>query len=364
MNTISRIKAREIDDNIATRWRTLQASNPALANPYFNVEYLQSVAAVRDDVFVSIIEEAGEVIGFFPWQSKDGRVAAPVGGRLSDYQGIIGVPERRWDYDAILDASGPKIWDFDHLLASQPPASVYRKIEDVSPIMEMRDGFEAYLAERKQAGAKRIDQFRRKARKFEREVGELVVECYSDSEEAFRQVIEWKNAQCRRTGVPEFLTWGWTEGMLREIWRRRSKEFAGMLTIIRANDEIIAGHFGMRSASVCHWWFPTYNAAYGKYSPGGILLLKLAEAVAGEGISMVDLGKGDDAYKPSFANAEVPLLEGSVMRPSITAMQRRLTTETRHFLKESAATEPLRGLYRKIKESRTPGTAAADVKPG
>ena len=360
MSRITTISARELDDTLAARWREMQRQNPELANPYFCVDYVRAVAAVRDDVRVAVIEEDDRIVGFFPYQSADGVVAKPVGGRLSDYQGIIGEPGRRWDHAAILDACKLRIWDFDHLLASQAPDKIHRRIDDASPIMDLSGGFEGYLAERKKAKAKRIDQFRRKERKFEREIGKLEVELYSRDEAAFRQVVEWKNAQCRRTGAPEFLTWGWTEAMLREIWQRDSEEFAGMLTVVRVDDEIVAAHFGMRSRDVCHWWFPTYNHRFGKYSPGGIMLLKLAEAVAAEGIGQIDLGKGDDAYKPSFANGEVALVEGSVLRPSLAASKRRVATSMRSFLKESPVTEPLRGVYRRLKAlKRGPGRAIA-----
>ncbi len=349
MNRITTIKATELDDSLAQRWRELQHGNPDLTNPYFSVDYFRAVAAVRDDVHVAVIEADGEVIGFFPYQSANGVVAGPVGGRLSDYQGIIGKPGYNWDHAAILDACGLKIWDFDHLLASQAPVEIYHRIDDASPILDLSGGFEGYLAERKKAKARRIDQFRRKTRKFEREVGPLEVELYSRDEAAFRQVIEWKNAQCRRTGVVEFLKWDWTQGMLRQIWQCDSDDFAGMLTVVRVDGDIAAAHFGMRSKTVCHWWFPTYNQKYGKYSPGGILLLKLAEAVAAEGMTVVDLGKGDDAYKPSFANGEVALVEGSVLRPSLQATLRKTKTAARDFLKTSPATAPLRSAYRQAK---------------
>ena len=346
---ITKISANELDKSLETRWRELQSANPDLANPYFCVEYTHSVAAARDDVYVAIIEQDNEVVGFFPYQSYNGKVAEPVGGRLSDYQGVIGGQGRSWDYEAILDACRLKIWDFDHLLASQAPARIYREVEAVSPIMDLSDGFEAYLAQRKKSGAKRLEQFKRKARKFEREVGKLHIDVYSRNEAAFQQVIEWKNAQCRSTGVPEFLNWGWTSEMLREIWQRKSHRFAGMLTIIRVDEKIIAGHFGMRSDSVCHWWFPTYNHAFGKYSPGGILLLKLAEAVAAEGLATIDLGKGDDSYKPSFASDAIPLLEGSILRPSVRATFRKVKTESDRFLHTSPLTQPLRATLRGAK---------------
>jgi CelD/BcsL family acetyltransferase involved in cellulose biosynthesis len=64
----------------------------------------------------------------------------------------------------------------------------------------------------------------------------------------------------------------------------------------------------------------------------------------------VDLGKGEDAYKRSFATGAIPLLEGSVLVPSLSSTWRRLRTSTRTFLRESAALEPARAAYRHVRD--------------
>ncbi len=347
---ISAIPANELDEALHQRWQEIQAENPALANPYFCVDYTQAVAAVRDDVFVGIMEEANHVIGFFPFQRKSKSIAGPVGGRLSDYQGVIVAPGQEWNAEELMRGCGLKIWDFDHLLAAQAPFEKYHRKKDASPVMDLTGGFEAYLKRKKETGSKRLAQFQRKYRKFEREIGELRMELYSDSEEAFQQVIAWKREQCRRTGVVDFLAWDWTVGMLREIWQKRSENFVGMLSVLYHQDEIIAAHFGMRSRDVCHWWFPTYNNQYSRYSPGGLLLLKLAEMVAEDGITLLDLGKGDDAYKPSFATSEIMLAEGSVMLPSLVTSMRRAQTVSEEFLRHSPLALPVRAPVKAVKK--------------
>ncbi len=347
---ITRIHAAELDAPLCRRWRALQAANPALVNPYFSVEYTQSVAAVRDDVFVGVIEADGEVQGFFPHQRKSAQVAGPVGGRLSDYQGVIAADGFQFDAEALVRACGLKIWDFDHLVAAQSSFEPYASVRDESPIMAIGDGFQRYLEQRKAAGSQRLTQLQRKGRKFERELGALRFEVHSHDPKAFAQVLQWKSEQCRRTGVPDFMTWGWTTAMLEQIWARDSAAFAGMLSVLWHEDDVVAAHFGMRSETVCHWWFPTYNDAYAKHSPGGILLLRLAEAMAAAGLRHIDLGKGEDAYKPAFATDAIPLLEGSVMLPSWATTLRRTRTGANAFLRESRLLHPARATYRSLRD--------------
>ena len=119
--------------------------------------------------------------------------------------------------------------------------------------------------------------------------------------------------------------------------------FAGTCSVLRAGDEIVAVHAGMRSRSVLHWWFPTYDPRYAAYSPGILLLLRIAAAAAALGIGKIDLGKGDARYKRSLMTGAAPLREGCVELPSLAATARRL----RRLAEASAPWQlPLRALRR------------------
>lgn len=347
---ISVIPGREIDDTLRQRWQEIQVSNSALANPYFCVEYTEAVAAVRDDVFIGVMEKDNRIIGFFPFQRKRKKIADPVGGRMSDYQGVIISSEQAWNAKDLMRGCDLNIWDFDHLLASQQPFESYHKKMDSSPTMNLAEGFERYVQIKRESGSKKIKQLQGLWRKFERDIGEFRLEIYSDNSVAFQQVIQWKREQCLRTGVVDFMNWGWTTGMLEQIWKKRGDNFAGMLSALYHQDEIVAVHMGMRSATVCHWWFPGYNQTFSKFSPGGLLLLKVAEEIAGEGITCIDLGKGDDAYKSWFTTGSIPLAEGSVTLPSITTSLRRAQTTTGAFLRHSPLALPVRAPIKVVKK--------------
>jgi len=110
----------------------------------------------------------------------------------------------------------------------------------------------------------------------------------------------------------------------------------------------------MRSETVLHWWFPVYDPEdeLARYSPGGILLLKLAEQAAGMGLRVLDLGKGDDPYKDSFRTGAIPLAEGAVEVPSIAATLRRSRIRSEEWLRRSPALAPLREGVRALRRLR------------
>ena len=68
----------------------------------------------------------------------------------------------------------------------------------------------------------------------------------------------------------------------------------------------------MRTATTWHWWFPTYDVAVDKYSPGLLLLLEMARRASMKGVTRIDLGFGDARYKRAFANFATTLYVGSI----------------------------------------------------
>src|SRR3712207_6884847 len=63
-----------------------------------------------------------------------------------------------------------------------------------------------------------------------------------------------------------------------------------------------SAHFGMRSRQVWHWWFPGYNHAHARHSPGALLLLEGARAAAEQGHQLVDLDRKSTRLNSSHAN--------------------------------------------------------------
>jgi CelD/BcsL family acetyltransferase involved in cellulose biosynthesis len=301
------INVEELDAGLIAAWRSIQEREPRFESPYFCPEFTQAVGSVRDDVRVVVIENDGRPAGFFPHQRAVWGRGSPVGGALSDYHGVIAAPEAQWSVVELMRAAGLSVWSFDHLVDPAGRFAPYVTASaGASPQIEL-------------AGFAPPPDFARKARKLAREVGELSFSLHAP--ENLGRMFVWKSEQYRRTGLTDAFGVPWTRALLGRLMNIETPGFAGTCSVLHAGGEIVAVHAGMRSRSVLHWWFPTYDARYAAYSPGIILLLRIAATL---GSGKIDLGKGDARYKRSLMTGAAPLREGCVELPSLAAAARRL----------------------------------------
>ena len=339
---VSLISARELGAQEQRQWKALQASHPHLASPCFSPEFTLAAAAARTDVRIAVLEQEGRVVGFFPHQQRWG-AGLPAGGRLSDHHGVICAPGTRWDWRELLQGCRLAYWQFDHLEAWQrPPVAV---VQSSSPGLDLSSGFEAYHRRKLESGTT-LGKLPRKLRKLEREVGPLRFTLDDRDPAVFDTVIRMKAEQCRRTGQLDYFAWGWTRALVEHIRDIDQADFGGRVSSLYAGDTLVAAHMGMRSPTVWHWWFPVYSQAHYGYSPGSLLLLKVAEAAAAQGHTLLDLGKGDEAYKLSFADCGSPLLEGLVTRPTVVTAARAAKKLAGSWIRSSPLALPLRPLLR------------------
>jgi CelD/BcsL family acetyltransferase involved in cellulose biosynthesis len=323
------IAANELDDGLLQAWRDAQASDIAFASPYFCAGFTQAVARVRDDVRIVVIENDGQAVGFFPHQHAWHGMGRPVGGAFSDYHGVVVKPSADWDIKQLMRAAGLSVWVFDHLSGNADKFGPYVHANATSPQMDLSQGYASYLASR----GDNVTEFNRKARKLGREVGAVTFTYHDADPEALEALIRWKSEQYIRTaGKDSVFTETWTGGLLRAIVQTQTDDFAGVCSSLRVDGKPIAVHMGMRSQQHLHYWFPAYDTALSKYSGGGILLLRMAEAAPEHGIQVIDLGKGDSRYKGSMMTGAAPLFEGAVELPSVltTARQVRRMAEAQH----------------------------------
>jgi CelD/BcsL family acetyltransferase involved in cellulose biosynthesis len=326
---ISAIPARSLGDDLVRKWRALQQGNPDLRSPFFCPEFTLAVAAAREDVFVGLLEQEGEVVGFFPFQRGERGVGKPVGWPMCDYQGIVASKETVWDAKQLLRGCGLVQWDFDHLIMSQLPFQSFHQARKESPILNLSAGYDRYAEEKRRSGSELFKQSARKTRKLGREVGPVRFEPELVDHATLDQLLCWwaeKWTSGRR--VRE-----WAKQVLHTVLEKQTKDFAGVLSAVYAGDELVAMNFGMRSRTVWHYWFPAYNKRFAKYSTGIILLMKMAAVAPSLGIEVLDLGAGGGSYKSWVMNDAIPIAEGSVEVPSMVAsarnFRRRLEGEIR-----------------------------------
>jgi len=333
--SIKVISGKAIDTTLVSQWRLLQASNPCLASPCFAPEFSQAVAAARNDVEVGIIEDDNQVVAIFPFQRKAGARGIPVGGIVSDYQGLICQPDFSCDPRELLKACGLVSWDFDRLLATQKSFAPFHKLCEPSALIDLSQGYEAYAAERRAAGTEQIKKCMNLMRRLQLEVGPIRFVPHSPERDALRKILAWKSQQYRKTGWRDLFASKWGRSLVEEIQAIQHDNFAGMLSLLYAGDQLLAGHIGMRSQTVWHYWFPAYDPKFSKYSPGLILLLKMAEHAPQIGLRSIDLGTGLTLYKRRLMNACISVAEGSIERPSWLSLVRSARRKAKRLVSNS-----------------------------
>jgi CelD/BcsL family acetyltransferase involved in cellulose biosynthesis len=346
---VQRLQDAALAPELFRAWSEIQRATPALASPYFRPEFTEAVAAVRGDVEVAVLEEGGTPVGFLPFQRARWNVGFPAGVKVSDFHGVIAGPGVEWNAEELIRGCGLATWQFDHLLAEQKPFVAHHYRPEGSPYLDLSRGFEAWRSERRRAGSRLVDQVLRKMRKLEREVGTPRFEWHTDSPAVFERLLAWKREQLADTEVVNVLRQPWVLALLERIRTLQSDDFSGLLSTLYVGDELVGVHFGMRSRHVMHWWFPTYNRDFQRYSPGLILLVELARAACERGIQRLDLGKGPESYKHSLSSGSIALAEGAVDCRALIRLGRLTWRRTRERVHASrlrgAARIPGRAFY-------------------
>lgn len=321
MTTIQLTTIRDLTSAQWSAWQEIQQGTTVYESPYFRPEFAQAVAAVRSDVEVAVLSQAERIVGFFPFQRGKLNLGKPLGGKLSDYHGPLLRSGISVDPPALLAACRLVSWDFDHLVAI-PSFAPFVTARELSPQLDLTEGFEVHARHRREAGSDTIHRQGQKTRKLGREVGRLDFQYDAEDDEAFDLLRAWKSAQYLRTGLTDVFTFPWTTELLARLRHHREKDFAAPLTVLRAGDKVAAVTLSLVSHGVLHSWFTAFNPELSSYSPGLSLFIHLAEEGPALGIRKIDLGKGQERYKWSLASQSIEVTEGAVTSPSLATWLR------------------------------------------
>jgi CelD/BcsL family acetyltransferase involved in cellulose biosynthesis len=337
-------RVRELGDAELRAWSSLQRGSAVYRNPFFRPEFALAVAAVRE-AWVAVVEDAGRVVGVLPFERGRWGAGRALGQPFADYQGPLLAAGAEVDPVGLVRASGLRVWSFDHVPEGLHGFEPHARAWAASPTLDLSGGFEAWLEARRAVSEIRAAQ--RKARKLAREVGELRLEPDGGDEAHLAQLVGWKRRQYAETGVRDVLSAPAGVELLRRVRSSREPEFAGMLSVLYAGDVVAAVHLGLRSGPVWHSWFPVFNPELHRYSPGLVLMLELARAAPGLGLTELDLGKGEARYKQALATGSVALGEGWVSAGAAASALLRVRGGARRALRSAGVHRALRRALRR-----------------
>jgi len=302
---VEAVKVAELGEAERALWSALRAAHSHLASPYFDLRYVEIAERVAPRSGVAVIRRGERLVGFLPFQRRGGALQ-PLGAPMSDFHGLIADPAEDIDLGQVVDALGGRRLRVSGLVGA--PARPGLNIRPAM-IADLSEGFEAYQAGRAAAFLK---DKRRRLRALERDHGAVRFDFDRPSPALLAQVIREKRAQIRRTHQHDIFACGWTERLLHELDAVTDKDFGLRLAVLRAGEVVVAAELGLAGGDRHHLWFPIYDPAYARYSPGALMTLETLRVCAERGIARVDFGPGEEAYKADFADPAEPTLEGLI----------------------------------------------------
>lgn len=309
------VRPRELATPQRARWSQLQLETEGLDSPFLSSEFAVAVGEVRQNTRVAVVSDRGRTVGYFPFERNRRGHGIALAKGLSDVQGVVAPADLDLVLDEVLSACGLRLFRFDHLLAAQEgwfARLPSRFFVESSPALDLSAGFDGYLSAQQSKSKSLFQSTARKRRKLVREHGPVRLVFHEPDHAVLDQVLAWKSSQYRRTGRVDRFADAGNRALAHGLLDVQEAGFGAPLSVMYAGDSMVAAHFGLRSHRTLAWWFPVYDPEFGAYSPGLVLCLDLARAMGDEGLTLLDLGKGDESYKDRLSNTALSLLNGSV----------------------------------------------------
>ncbi len=316
------LRPTELGEPDREAWRRLQLADRDTSGPYFTLGWAEAVSQAREDARVAVLRRNGRAVGFLPFQFSSRYALLPLGGALSDYQGLIAAPGEEVDVAEVVRRIGSGRFDFNNLLGTQAAFARHHRSRHVSWVMDIEDGFEGYRERRRAAGSSVLKRIRGKRRKIERDVGPLTFTAFSKDEDAFAQLVAWKREQFARTGRPDVFAEDWAREVVASSFTQPRADFGGALFTLHAGPRLVAANYCLTSRDVLHCWFIAHDCAVSQHSPGLVLFGDMLSALDGAGYRELDLGGGEYRFKQELATRQRALATGFVgARPVSAAMR-------------------------------------------
>lgn len=336
----------QLDRSMLSTWETICESQPGLNRGYFRPEYFRAASAVLRNVEVAVLQNRNVITGFWPFQRGRFGTARPVGGILNDFHGVIARGSlTELDMCQVLDACGLKYAAFAALVDQGLLRNKISFAHRASPSINLKAGVDAYRdwLNENHLSIRRQPQ---KSRKMVRELGPLNLEVDSRDESVLAQVIAWKRARFRQTRVNDLFRDREMQRLLHELFAVRTKGFRGLASGLWAGKKLVAAHFGFISGDTLHYWFPSYDPACGKYSPGTALLLEIIRRCPALGVRHIDLTFGQSPLKDRFANDQCFVEACCFTRNTLRGWAGLQQFRIRQAMRRLPGKEPLKCLFR------------------
>lgn len=293
-------------------WREMIAANPDLSSPYFRPEFTSIAGRVSPQSAVAVFKSGGRTIGFFPHQRRGGTVQ-PLAAPMNDYHGVVAAPGEAPDLATVDRLLGARRMTVSAWVG-EAPGGVARD----SMMAVMTGGtFDGWYAERRAAHGKYFKDKERARRSLEAEAGPVRVEIESNDPAMLDHLIGLKRGQYVRTGRHDIFACGWTRDLLHALMAGSTPEFGASMATLWAGDQLAACEFSLHAGDRYHFWFPAYEPALARCSPGILLSMETMRHAAPLGYRSFDYGFAGEGYKKYFCNGVQTVNDAVVTQPGV-----------------------------------------------
>jgi len=280
-----------------------------------------------------------------------------VGRFLNDAQNVIGLPPDAIDWTEMMRACGVRAFNLHAVIApTQSCVDAYRLKTVKAFRADFQGDSEAFLKTLEREH-RTIDKQRQKTRKLGREVGAVRLEVDCRCPDVLRQAVEWKSMQYQRTHILDLFHPEWTRKLVDVLcggaYANCGDSFAeqplgGLVSVLWAGDIPVAAHIGMVERGRLHYWFPAYDRAYAKYSPGTALFTELVRAGTAHGIDCIDMGYGEQPYKQKQTATTTEVAYGTITNSAWHRFAFASEAKMVSLLKQMPMKEPVKRAWRAI----------------
>lgn len=308
------VKAEALDAAAAALWRAWSTTNPALSSPYFRWDYTEIAARVCPGAAVAVFRRAGQIVGFFPHQRRGGSVQ-PLGAPMNDYHGVIAPVGSDITLEDVARLVKGRRLNVPGWIGAGETGEERGTVQVELPA----GGYDGWYAERRQAYGKYFKDKERARRSLAAELGETQVRHNVRDPLLLDHLIDLKAAQYRRSGLHDIFACGWTRDLLHALMMDQRPDFGASLAVMTAGDKRVAIEFSLHAGDHYHFWFPAYEPALARCSPGILLSMDTMRLAGAEGVRVFDFGFEGETYKKYFVNARRTVREAVVMQPGLSA---------------------------------------------
>ena len=301
-----------LDEGQWTTWRAMLAADPALNSPYFRPEFARVAGRISPDAAVAVFSQDGETVGFFPHQRRGGAMQ-PLAAPMNDYHGIIAFPGQAPSLEEAARALGATRLNVTAWVGETTLGEDRRTVQ-----VELGEGgYDGWYAERRATHGKFFKDKERARRSMEAELGPLRVEQDLRDPALLDWLIALKRDQYRRTGRHDIFACGWTAKLLHALLEEDGDGFGASMAGLWAGDRLTAIEYSLHAGDQYHFWFPGYDPALARCSPGILLSMDTMRLASPLGYRTFDFGFEGEHYKKYFCNGAHLVREAMVVKPGL-----------------------------------------------